>query len=420
MWRCAKMLYRDKLISGAGLLPLRRGRFSARRVSWRERSEKAKRMKILQIAPPWIATPPSGYGGTELVIYNLCKGLAELGHEVTLFATKNSQSPGNLEYVFPKGLVEMDIDWSASLPPFVHYHQAFQKVDGYDIVHAHLSSGTDLLILPFLSQLVHTRKAAVMTVHGHWPYDRTSYMDPYFKKLYANDIATISISRAMQKLLPKGFRDIGYVHNCFDPTTLSFQTRSGIYTDGPASGDRPLGGNDRGYVTWLGKIVPDKGTHEAILAAQEAGEHFIFGGIVEKYDKRSVDYFHTKVKPLIDDDQVVYLGPLDVQAKNKLMGNAKAFLNPIAWEEPFGMVIIESMACGTPVISYNRGAAAELIKHGKNGFLVKNRKEMVKAIARVEAIKRKDCRTYVEEKFAPKAAAKKHIELYQREIRQLA
>jgi glycosyltransferase involved in cell wall biosynthesis len=373
-------------------------------------------MKILQIAPPWIATPPSGYGGTELVIYNLCKGFVELGHEVTLFATKNSQSPDELDYVFNKGLVEMDIDWSASLPPFVHYHQAFQKTDAYDVVHAHLSSGTDLLILPFLSDLAQKGKAAVMTIHGHWPYDRNTYMDSYFKKLYAKDIAAISISRAMQKLLPKEFRDIGYVHNSLDPNTLSVRARSAIYTNKSSHGDSRLRGSDRGYLTWLGKIVPDKGTHEAILAAKEAGEQFVFGGIVDKYDKQSVDYFQTKVKPLVDDDQVVYLGSLDVKAKNKLMGGAKVFLNPIVWEEPFGMVMLESMACGTPVISYNRGAASELIKSGKNGFLVKNRKEMVKAIARVDTIKRKDCRNYVVEKFSPKAAAKKHIEIYQREI----
>jgi glycosyltransferase involved in cell wall biosynthesis len=373
-------------------------------------------MKILQIAPPWIATPPSGYGGTELVIYNLCNGLVELGHEVTLFATKDSHSPGKLDYVFNKGLVEMDIDWSASLPPFVHYHQAFQQAGDYDIVHAHLSSGTDLLVLPFLSDLAHKGQAAVMTVHGHWPYDRTTYMDTYFKKLYAGDIATMSISRAMQKLLPKEFRDIGYVHNSLDPNTLSFRTRPGIYTHKSSRGDTRSRGNDKGYLTWLGKIVADKGTHEAILAAREAGEQFVFGGIIDKYDKRSVDYFQTKVKPLIDDDQVIYLGPLDVKAKNKLMGAAKAFLNPIAWEEPFGMVIIESMACGTPVISYNRGAASELIRSGKNGFLVKNRKEMVKAIARIDTIQRRDCRTYVEEKFSPKAAAKKHVATYQKEI----
>jgi glycosyltransferase involved in cell wall biosynthesis len=370
-------------------------------------------MKILQIAPPWIATPPSGYGGTELVIYNLCKGLVELGHKVTLFATKNSQSPDELDYVFAKGLVDMDIDWTAALPPFIHYHQAFQKAQDYDIVHAHLSSGTDLLILPFLSELVHKRKAAVMTIHGHWPYDRNTYMDPYFKKLYAKDIAAISISRAMQKLVPKEFRDIGYIHNSLEPNTLLFRVRPKIHTN---TSDSRLRRNGRGYLTWLGKIVPDKGTHEAILAAKEAGEQFVFGGIVEKYDKLSVDYFQTKVKPLIDDDQVVYLGPLDVKAKNKLLGGAKAFLNPIVWEEPFGMVMVESMACGTPVISYSRGAAPELIKNGKNGFLVKNRKEMVKAIAKVDTIKRRDCRKYVEEKFSPKAAAEKHIELYQREI----
>ena len=197
-------------------------------------------MKIFQIAPPWIATPPSGYGGTELVIYNLCKGLVELGHEITLFATKNSQSPDELDYVFNKGLVEMEIDWSASLPPFVHYHQAFQKADEYDVVHAHLSSGTDLLILPFLSDLAQKGEAAVMTVHGHWPYDRNTYMDSYFKKYYAKDIATISISRAMQRLLPKGFRDVGFVHNSLEPETLSFRARPGIYRDSR------LRGNDRG------------------------------------------------------------------------------------------------------------------------------------------------------------------------------
>lgn len=355
-------------------------------------------MRILQIAPPWIATPPTGYGGTELVVYNLCKGFVELGHEVTLFATKDSRSPDELDYVFNKGLVDMDIDWSASLPPFVHYHQAFQKAGDYDLVHAHLSSGTDLLILPFLSDLAQHGIASVMTIHGHWPYDRTTFMDPYFKKYYAHNIAAISISRAMQRLLPKEFKDIGYIHNSLDLNTLKFHAKKG------------------NYLTWLGKIVPDKGTHEAILVAKEMGEKFIFAGVVDKYQKASVEYFETKVKPLIDETQVVYLGPADLKMKNKLMGGAKAFLNPIAWEEPFGMVMVESLACGTPVISYNRGAAPELIKNGKTGFLVKNRKEMIKAIDRIDTIKRKDCRKYVEDKFSPLAASKKHIEVYEKEI----
>ena len=220
----------------------------------------------------------------------------------------------------------------------------------------------------------------------------------------------------MQKLLPKEFRDVGFVHNSLDPATLPFRARPGTFTHTSSSTGPRVPKNHRGYVTWLGKIVPDKGAHEAILAAKEAGEKIVFAGIVDRYHKLSVDYFQTKVMPLIDDDQVVYVGSLDVKAKGKLLGGAKAFLNPIAWEEPFGMVMIESMACGTPVISYNRGAAPELIKSGKNGFLVKNRKELVRAIAKIDTIKRKDCREYVEEKFSPKAAAKKHIEIYQREI----
>jgi glycosyltransferase involved in cell wall biosynthesis len=387
-------------------------------------------MKILQIAPPWIATPPNGYGGTELVVYNLCKGFVELGHDVTLFATKDSKSPDELDYVFNKGLIDMDIDWSASLPPFLHYHQAFQNADQFDIVHAHLSSGTDLMILPFMSDLMKKGIPTVMTIHGHWPYDRTTFMDPYFKKLYAENIPVISISRTMQKLVPKEFRDVGYVHNSIEPSTLKYYSHSSRHVElDPVSASVPapmkkadsgsrsgMTNTHKGYLTWLGKIVPDKGTHEAILAAKAAGEKFVFAGIVDKYQKISVEYFETKVKPLIDDDQVVYLGPADVKMKNKLFGEAKAFLNPINWEEPFGMVMVESLACGTPVISFNRGAAPEIIKNGKNGFLVKNRKEMIKAIGKLDQIKRKDCRKYIEDNFSPRAASEKHIEIYEREI----
>jgi len=354
-------------------------------------------MKILQIAPPWIPVPPPGYGGTELVLYNLCKGFVDLGHEVTLFATKNSKSPDELDYVFDKSLTEMDVDWVAALPPLLHYHQAFKRAAEFDIIHAHLSSGTDMTLLPFLSDAVRQGIPVVTTIHGHLPYDRFSYMDDKYFSYYGEDIAMINISKAMSKVLPKSIRNAGVAYNSLDVSTLKF-SKTGS------------------YLTWLGKIVPDKGTHEAILAAKAVGEKFVFAGIVEKYDKKSVEYFHTKVKPLIDNDQVVYLGPADLKMKNKLFRNAKAFLNPISWEEPFGMVMVESMACGTPVISFNRGAAPEIIKNGKTGFLVKNRKEMIKAIGKLDQIKRKDCRKHVEEKFSPIAAAERHVEIYEREI----
>lgn len=376
-------------------------------------------MKILQIVPPWIPAPPPGYGGTELVIYNLCRGFVDLGHDVTLFATKNSQSPDELDYVFEKSLTEMDIDWVAALPPLVHYHQAFKRAPEFDIVHAHLSSGTDLVTFPFISDLVKSGVPAVVTIHGHWPYDRFSYMDSYYLKLYGSEIGMVNISRAMARLLPKQIRNAGVAYNSLDVDTLQARLGTGLRTKISTKIDSKLRKAETGYLTWLGKIVPDKGTHEAILAAKQLGEKFIFGGIVEKYDKLSVDYFKTKIKPLIDDDQVVYLGPLDLKAKNKLMRGAKAFLNPINWDEPFGMVMVESMACGTPVISYNRGAAPELIKNGKTGFLVKNRREMVKAIGKLDQINRKDCRKHVEEKFSPRAAAERHIEIYEREIARL-
>lgn len=355
-------------------------------------------MKILQIAPPWIPTPPNGYGGTEVVIDNLCKGFVELGHEVTLFATKNSKSPDELDYVFEKSLLEMDIDWTAALPPILHYHQAFKRAHEFDIIHAHLSSGTDMALLPFLSDIVKEGVPAVITIHGHLPYDRFSHMDSYYFDYYGQEISMINISLAMEKRLPDTIRKAGVVHNSLDVTTMKF------------------GGEHKGYLTWLGKIVPDKGIHEAIMIAKKANEKFIFAGVVDEKDFQSRTYFETKVKPFVDGKQIVYIGPADLKTKTELLSEAKAFLNPINWDEPFGMVIVEALACGTPVISYQRGAIPEIVKNGKTGFLVKNEKEMVKAIGKVDQIKRGDCRAHIEQNFSPIAAAKKHVKIYEAQI----
>lgn len=356
-------------------------------------------MKILQIAPAWIDTPPDGYGGTEWVIYNLINGLVSLGHQVTLFATKNSRSDGELAYVFEKSFLDQDIPWEAALPALLHYHQAYKLADQFDIVHSHLSSQTDMINLPLMSDLHDQKIPAVMTIHGHPPYDRFSYVDENYQKFYSPNITVLNISKAMEKATSRfKFRSGGVVYNSMDTSTIDFN---------------PNGGD---YLTWLGKIVPDKGTHEAILAAKEAGERLVFAGIVDKHQRISVEYFETKVKPLIDGDQIVYLGPADLKMKNELLGKAKGFLNPINWIEPFGMVMVESMAAGTPVISYRRGAATELIEEGKTGFLVNNIDEMVQAIAKLPQLSRADCRQHVEDSFSPKSAALAHLELYTQEI----
>lgn len=351
-------------------------------------------MKIFQIAPAWINTPPKGYGGTEWVISNLAAGLSNLGHEVTLFATKKSKSSGRLEYVFSNALLDMQVRWEAALPPLLHYHQAFKRAKPYDLVHAHLSSQTDIIVLPFLSDLAKLGVPVVLSVHGHTPFDRFSGMDKYYFDLYAQDIWALSVSQSMQKKLPKQFKSAGYLYNSIDIAAMQFN---------------PKGGS---YLTWLGKIKPDKGTAEAITIAKKAGEQLIFAGIVDKFDETSVNYFENKVKPLIDNKQIVYLGPADLRLKNKLLKNAKAFINPLQWEEPFGMVMVESMACGTPVLAYRRGAAAEVVADKQTGFVIKNEAEMIKAIRQADQIDRRKCREYVEAKFSIDAAAKNAIRIY--------
>lgn len=355
-------------------------------------------MKILQIAPAWVDTPPKDYGGTEWMIANLTKGLSELGQDVTLFATKNSRVEGNLRFIFKSSLLDQGISWIAALPALVHYHQAFKEAGKYDLVHAHLSSETDLILLPFLADLTEEGIPNLLTIHSLWPFDRYSKMDSMYLKLYADKILAVNISRVMRKTLPKQFRDGGFIHNSLDLSKIKFKAKKGK------------------YLTWLGRIIPEKGIAEAIKIARMAGEQLIFAGVIDKYHKESCKYFEEKVKPLIDGNQIKYLGPADLKLKNKLLGGAKAFLNPIAWDEPFGMVLVESMACGTPVISYKKGAAPEVIKGNKTGFLVKDREGMVKVIARVEKINRYECRKHVEEHFSTNAGAQKYLNIYQKEV----
>lgn len=355
-------------------------------------------MKILQIAPAWVATPPKVYGGTEWVIANLIKGLSSLGHEITLFAAGNSQVSGKTKYVFRRSFLEQGINWSAALPAFIHYHEAFRNTRKYDVVHAHLSSETDLLLLPFLSDLSEKGIPNLVTVHSRWPYDAYSNMDSMFLKLYAGKILAVNISLCMRKTLPKQFRDGGFVYNSLDISKMKFSAKGGK------------------YLTWLGKIIPEKGLAEAIRIAKYAGEQIIFAGIIDGHKEISVRYFNDEVKPLIDGHQIQYLGPADLKLKNKLLGGAKAFLSPLDWEEPFGMVFAESMACGTPVIVYNRGAAPEVIKDQETGFLVQNQDEMIGAISKIGQIDRKICRRHVEKNFSPVSAAHKYLRLYNKEI----
>ncbi len=359
-------------------------------------------MKILQIAPPWIATPPHGYGGTELVIYNLTEQLIKEGHQVTLFATKDSKTSAKLEYVFETGLMDQGVPWNGALPPLVHYQQAFKffSENNFDIAHVHMSSQTDLMLLPFLSEL---KKPYVMTVHGHLPFDRYTNFDEFYFDLYSRKVSAVSLSKTMESFLPKQFKSDGFVYNSVDVESMTYNPNSGSH-----------------YV-WLGRIVPDKGLHHAINVVKKTGEKLIFAGSVDKHNSdNGLDYFNNVIMPNVDGKQIQYLGEANFKMKNELFSNAKAFLNPIDWIEPFGMVMVESMACGTPVISFAKGAANELIIDGETGFLVKNEAEMIGAMKKVGSINRAACREHALRNFTAKAAAKGYLSIYTRKAREHA
>ncbi len=357
-------------------------------------------MKILQIAPPWIATPPNGYGGTELVIHNLCEQFIKLGHEVTLFATKNSKTSAKLKYVFDEGLYEQGLPWNGALPPIIHYQQAFKlfREGNYDIAHVHLSSQTDLMLLAFLSEI---KKPYVLTVHGHLPFDRYTNFDNFYFGFYAQKLSAVSISKTMKSFLPKQFRSDGYIYNPINVTNMTFN-------------DKP-----EDYYTWIGRIVPDKGLHHAINIARKTGIKFIFAGSVDPHNANgAADYFKSKIEPHIDGKQIQFVGEVNFAQKNKLFSNAKAFLNPIEWIEPFGMVIVESMACGTPVISFAKGAANELIKDGETGFLVSNEEAMIEAMQQIKTINRAACREHVLQNFSDRSSAARYLSLYYKKVRE--
>ncbi len=362
-------------------------------------------MKILQIAPPWIGIPPQNYGGTEWIISNLINELHRNGHDVTLFGTGNSQTPATLKYVYETGLFEQnDAEWSLmqpalALPALVHYDQAFKEAatGQYDIVHAHLSAGTDLMKLKFLSEL---KVPYIATTHMIFPFDKWSNKDDEYIKYYAKNIKLVFISETQSALYPDDFNKLGIVHNSLDLSLHTFQSR-------------PAGREGRPYLTWLGKIMPWKGLDVAIEVAKATDQRLVFAGVLDETNHpESMVYFKEKIEPHIDGDQIQYLGPANLALKNELLGNASAFLNPISWSEPFGMVVIEAMACGTPVISFARGGATEIVRHGNNGLLVNDTDQMIEAVSGIDTIDRLQCRQSVEERFSAQAMTNKYVELY--------
>ena len=357
-------------------------------------------MRIAQIAPPWFPIPPKNYGGTENVLHHLVEEQVAQGHHVTLFAPGDARTSAEQVSFFPKSLVEDGVPWQAHLKAYYHLFKAVQyiKRHTFDIVHAHLSSTTDMYLLPLLASITTPH---VTTLHSHFPFDNdasdwTGDADRCFMEwMPAVPLVAISHCARAQEKLSTNF--VGVVHH-------------GVPMDEyHTSKQQP-----RDFLMWIGRFVPEKGAHLAIHAAKSVNAQLILAGTVDRHVDASVRYFQEVIKPCIDDKQIRYIGPANKEQKAELFSHARGFLNPIEWEEPFGMVMIEAMSYGCPVISFDRGAASEIIAHGTSGFLVNNVDEMVQHISRLSEIDRDTVHDHAERHFSARTMAENYTHVYKK------
>jgi glycosyltransferase involved in cell wall biosynthesis len=358
-------------------------------------------MKIAHIAPPWIRIPPKNYGGTEAVIANLVNEQVAQGHDVTLFAPGDAKTEAQQVSFFPRSLIESGVPWQGHLKAFYHFYKSVEylKEHDFDIVHTHLSSGSDMYLFPLMTPLATPR---LTTLHSHFPFDRvqswTGDADEYYKKWFLPE-PMVAISEYERRHTPYPLNFVGVVYHGL-PTSF-FQHKVKQIGD---------------CFAWLGRLVPEKGAHLAIQVALQTGVPLTLAGIVDKHLPEAVLYFEEQIKPYVDGEQIKYIGPVNTRQKINLLSTSRGFLNPILWEEPFGMVMIEAMSVGCPVISFARGAAPEIIDDGTSGFLVDTVEEMVERIPRLDELNRATIRNYVEEKFSVRTMAQKYVKLYQKVI----
>lgn len=332
-------------------------------------------MRVALIAPPWAPVPPLLYGGIEQAVDTLAQGLVRAGHDVLLFTTGDSTCP-----VPRQSLLALSEGQRIGhvVPELRHVMAAYDAVQDYDIVHDHSVMG------PLYAER-YPDLPVVTTVHGPLEEELT---DIYRRE--AGRIPLIAISHA--QLLPAPDLPVARViHHGVDPALF------------------PIGeGGD--YCLFLGRMVREKGPHRAIKATRAAGVPLILAGKMREPVEHL--YFEREVGPLLGDD-IPYLGEVSQQEKLKLLSGARATLFPIRWNEPFGLVMLESLACGTPVIAFAEGAAPEVIDHGRTGFLCQDDGDMVEAIKNAGEIDRDDCRAAVEGYFSADRMVGEHTELYE-------
>lgn len=318
-------------------------------------------MKIAILAPIAWRTPPKKYGPWEQVTSNIAEGMVKKGLDVTLFATGNSRTAGKLEYVSKTAYAE-DNSLDPKVWECLHISNVMERAHEFDIIH----NNFDFLPLTY-SRLIDT--PMVTTIHGF----SSQQIIPVYKK-YNSNTHYVSISNSDRSV---ELDYISTVYNGINSTDFTFNEK-------PAN-----------YLLFFGRIHPHKGTYESIQIAKKANMKLIISGLIQ-----DEAYFNEKVKPYINDKDIVYVGNSGPRERDKLLGEALALLHPISFDEPFGLSVAEAMFCGTPVVAFNRGSMPELIEDNKTGYLVNSISDAVDAVNKINSIDRKYCQQWALSNFS--------------------
>lgn len=339
-------------------------------------------MRIAQVAPLSESVPPKLYGGTERVVSWLTEELVRLGHDVTLFASGDSMTTAKLIPVCSEALRLSPECVDHLAHHLVLMEQVLRHKDEFDLIHFHV----DYMHYPLSRRERYTH---VTTLHGRLDIpDLVPLYEEY------SEMPVISISDSQRDPLPK-LNWQGTIHHGLPVKNYKFHAKR------------------EDYLAFLGRTSPEKGLDRAIEIAQAAGIHL---KIAAKIDKADQEYFETVIQPLIDGRNVEFVGEIGYSAKNDFLGNAAALLFPIAWPEPFGIVMIEAMACGTPVIAYPFGSVPEVIADGISGYVVSDQSAAVEAVKQIGKIDRKKVRKHFERHFTADRMALDYLKIYERMV----
>ncbi len=350
-------------------------------------------MKIAILAPPYLPIPPSLYGGTERIVSLLTEGLVKRGHEVTLFASGDSKTKAKLSSVFETSLGNSGFDKGNNDKPLLHYQACYDRAAEFDLIHSH----GQYLSLPGAEGI---RTPVLFTIHGSYYTGETTEEKRAMLARHKH-FNYISISDNQRGGMPD-LHFVATVYNALDTSEYLFVPQ-----------------NNSEYLLWVGRVSPKKGALEAIHTAKKVGLRLEMAAAIDPVDRK---YFDEVIKPYVDGGSVVFHGEVSMNALIELYGGARAVLFPILWHEPFGLVMIESMACGTPVVAYNCGSVPEIVENGKTGYVVEPVEGidgLVRAVQKIGFIDRAACRTRVEQYFSSPVMVDGYEKAYQKVLASL-